>query len=495
MFMNTKFDEEWLVHATLSDIQTKLECGDITSQQLVLLYMERIATFDQAGMKINSILEMNPDAIFLAEALDKERSTSGARGPLHGIPILLKDNIDTGDKMHTSAGSLALADHRAAQDAFLAAKLRKAGAILLGKTNMTEWANFMTDGMPAGFSSRGGQVLNPYGPGTCFIGGSSSGSAAAVACSFAAGAIGTETSGSILSPASHNSVVGIKPTVGLVSRTGVIPITYTQDTAGPMAKTVRDAALLLGALTGVDEKDPATWRSASQAHVDYSAFLRRDGLRGKRIGVPRDDVYFNELNEEEKVLMERVIETLRAEGAIVVDNIAIPSAREKWDYAILIYEFKSALNQYLETLPAHHAIHSLRDVIACNEVHAESALQYGQVILQEAESLSGTLREPEYLRSRARNLQLSRTEGIDYALQQDGLDALFFAGEQGADLAARAGYPSITVPAGYTSQGHPIGATFTSTAYREPVLIEIAYSYEQASRLRVAPQFEKHRTE
>ncbi|MGZ4163686.1 MAG: amidase family protein, partial [Tumebacillaceae bacterium] len=410
--------QDWLVDATISDLQAKLESGEITSQQLVLFYMERIARYDQDGVKINSVLEINPDALFIADALDEERRVQGARGPLHGIPLLLKDNIDTGDKMHTSAGSLALADNRAAADSFLAARLREAGAILLGKSNMTEFANFMAVGMPAGYSSRGGQVLNPYGPGTCFIGGSSSGSAAAVACSFAAGAIGTETSGSILSPASHNSIVAIKPTVGLVSRTGIIPITYTQDTAGPMAKTVRDAALLLGALVGVDEQDPATLSSRHHLHTDYMPFLKADGLKGKRIGVVRDG-YFDQLqNEEEKALMEAAIHTLKEAGAVVIDDIVIPSAHEKWDYAILIHEFKSALNHYLEKVPPHLPVHSLQDIIRFHWEHAEATLPYGQAILHEAQLKSGTLRDPEYLTSRARNLYLSRTQGIDHALQK-----------------------------------------------------------------------------
>lgn len=478
---------DWLAQAAIGEIQAKLEAGELTSRELVLMYLERIAVYDQDGVKINSILEINPDALFIAEALDRERLLKGSRGPLHGIPIVLKDNIDTGDKMHTSAGSVALADHYAEADSFVAARLREAGAVLLGKANMTEWANLMSPTMPAGYSSRGGQVLNPYGPGTCFIGGSSSGSAAAVACGFAAGGIGTETTGSILSPAGQNSVVGIKPTVGLISRSGVIPVSYSMDTPGPMAKTVRDAALLLGAMTGVDEHDPATWSSEGAFKRDYTPYLREDGLQGMRIGVPREP-FFNELNAEEKELMEAALETLRQGGATVIDNVVIPSANGPWNHYVTFFELRSSLNHYLGKLPAHAAVHSLEDVIRFNRDHADVALRYGQSIFTDAVTYtSGTLRDAAYLKSKLHDVRESRTNGIDYALQEHQLDALFFPGASGAALAARAGYPSVTVPAGYTPEGHPVGATFTGKAYGEPILLQIAYAYEQASQLRVPP--------
>ena len=271
-------------------------------RELVKAYLDRIARYDKAGPCLNSVLEVNPDAMFIAEAMDLERARRGPRGPLHGIPVVLKDNIDTADKMHTSAGSLALADSFASKDSFVAERLREAGAVILGKSNMTEWANFMTQGMPNGYSSRGGQVLNPYGPGRLDVGGSSSGSGAAVAASLVAAGVGTETHGSILSPSASNGLVGVKPTVGLISRSGVIPISPVQDTPGPMTRCVEDAAILLGALAGPDERDPATWRSEGFYHKDYTRFLDRDGLKGKRIGIPRDD--YGRLDKERAALVE-----------------------------------------------------------------------------------------------------------------------------------------------------------------------------------------------
>ncbi|MGZ4112943.1 MAG: amidase family protein, partial [Tumebacillaceae bacterium] len=340
--------DEWLVEATIEDLQEKMASGEVTSAQLVLLYFDRIARFDKNGPKLNSVLELNPDALFIAEALDLERQVKGPRGPLHGIPVLVKDNIDTGDKMHTSAGSLALANSYAAEDSFVAKQLRAAGAVILGKANMTEWANFMTVNMPNGFSSRGGQVLNPYGPGQFDVGGSSSGSGSSVAANLATVAVGSETSGSILSPAGRNSLVGIKPTVGLVSRTGIIPIAHSQDTAGPMARTVADAAILLGALTGVDERDPATLSSEGRYLSDYTTCLDANGLQGARIGIARDYYFAEELDEEQLALIEAAIEVLKQAGAEVIDSIAIENAKEIDDnYDVLVYEFKPALNAYL----------------------------------------------------------------------------------------------------------------------------------------------------
>ncbi len=343
-----KYSESWLVESTVEEQQEKMESGELTSKELVLMYMDRIGKFDSAGPFINSVLEINPHALSIAESLDIERREKGPRSPLHGIPVLIKDNIDTGDQMHTSAGSLALANSYAQQDSFVAKKLREAGAVILGKTNMTEWANFMAEDMKNGYSSRGGQVLNPYGPGVFDVGGSSSGSGAAIASNFATVAIGTETSGSILSPSCQNSLVGIKPTVGLVSRTGIIPITHTQDTAGPMAKTVKDAAYLLDAIWGMDEKDTATKKIPSNIDSFVSS-LGEHHLIGKRIGIPRES-FFEQVDEEGNALMEAAIEKLKELGAIIIDPVEIPSAKYKWTYDVLTYEFKTGLNAYLSKI-------------------------------------------------------------------------------------------------------------------------------------------------
>lgn len=478
----------WLLTASIDDLQDKLSKNELTSRQLVLLYLERIAELDRGEHGIRSIIEINPDAIGIADTMDALRRRGEILGPLHGIPVLVKDNIDTGDAMHTSAGSLALADHYASEDAFAIRNLRKAGAILLGKTNMTEWANLISSDMPAGYSGRGGQTLNPYGR-EHFVGGSSSGSAAAIASGFAAASLGTETSASVLSPACQNSLVGIKPTVGLISRSGVIPVSFTQDTIGTLAKTVADAALLLGVLRGVDEQDPITGGSIAHCEEDYSASLRAAGLSGLRIGIPRD-VYFDGLDEEEARLTENAIDALARRGATIVEKVVIPSARESWDYGVAWLELKASLNRYLGRMPAHSPIRSLDDVIAFNAEHAEESLRYGQDLFVHANAFSGTLTEPQYLNSLLQNFDRSRTRGIDAALHNHELDALFFPGYRGADIAARAGYPSIVVPAGYRQNGQPIGVQFTGSAYSEAVLIRIAHVFEQATRHRVPPLFD-----
>ncbi|WP_026694289.1 amidase family protein [Peribacillus kribbensis] len=479
--------KEWLQDASIEDMQFKMDQGELSARELTLLYLKRISELDKKGPSINSVLEINPDALQIADALDAERKTKGARGPLHGIPLLIKDNIDTGDKLHTSAGSLALANSFAPSDSFVAASLREAGAIILGKTNMTEWANFMTDNMPSGYSSRGGQVLNPYGPGKFDVGGSSSGSGASIAASLAAASVGTETSGSILSPASQNSLVGIKPTVGLIGRTGIIPIAHTQDTAGPMARTVGDAVILLNALRGQDPADPATGANRL-ASVDFTASLKKDGLQGKRIGIARE-VYFDYLSEEKQHILDSAIEVLKQQGAVIIDQVEIPSSKEDWSYDVLTYEFKADLNAYLSRLTG--SVQSLADVIAFNETDPENRLKYGQTLLIEAEKTSGSLTEADYLDALEKDYFLSTEKGIDAALEQHGLDAIVFPNNIGAGIPAKAGYPSITVPAGYTEEGEPVGITFTGTAYSEQQLIEISYSYEQAAPVRKAPVFEK----
>lgn len=470
----------------IRDIQRALIAGKITCSELVANYMERIASIDKSGLKINSIIEMNPDAMLIAEVLDYEISTIGARGALYGIPILIKDNINTGDKMHTSAGSMALADSYAGEDAFIVKRLREEGAIILGKTNMTEFANFMSYNMKNGYSSKGGQVLNPYGPGIFDTGGSSSGSGAAVASNFCAAAIGTETSGSILSPSCQNSLVGIKPTVGLLSRHGIIPIAHSQDTAGPMCRTVEDAAIVLGALTGCDVKDAVTFTSRGRAFNDYTQFLDKNGLQEARIGIPRD-YYCDELTEEQKSLLEDAIDTMRKQGASIIDNINVKTSRDFESMNVLLYEFKSDMNAYLSSLGNNGSARTLKDIIEFNEKHSVTALKNGQAILIDSEKTSGTMTEPEYINDRLKDIRLSRAEGIDLALKENNIDVLLFAGTAGADIAARAGYPSITVPAGYTKEGEPFGITFTGTAYSEPILIKLAYAYEQASKKRIAP--------
>lgn len=463
-----------------------MRAGQVTAARLTRHFLERIEAYDRSGPRLNAVLEVNPEALELAEALDRERVSSGARGPLHGIPVLLKDNIATADRLHTSAGSLALKDVVALEDAFLVARLRDAGAVILGKANMTEWANFMTTGMPAGYSSRGGQVVNPY-VGSLSPGGSSSGSAVAVAAGFCTVAVGTETSGSILSPANQNSVVGIKPTVGLVSRSGVVPIAASQDTAGPLARTVADAAALLGSLTGVDPRDRATRRSRAHAHRDYTAFLDPRGLDGARIGVPRA-VFFEGLSAAEAPVIEAALEALRGLGAILVDPADIPTAREVTDFRsdVMLYEFKRDLNRYLTGLGAASPVRSLRALIRFNEARPREMLRYGQILLLAAQATSG-LRARTYVASRAEDLRLSRTEGIDPVMERERLAALVFPGRSGAAIGARAGYPSVIVPAGYTADGAPVGLTFLGRAWSEPALVRLGYAFEQATRHRRPP--------
>ncbi|MEK3856017.1 amidase family protein [Cytobacillus sp. FSL H8-0458] len=480
------FHDDFLLEATIDEMQKKMQSGEITSKELVLMYMNRIGQLDK---NIHSVLELNPDALHIAAALDAEREKKGPRSPLHGIPILLKDNIDTGDKMQTTAGSLALKGHYAQSDSFVASQLRKAGAVIIGKTNMTEWANFMTEGMPSGYSSRGGQTLNPYGPGKFDVGGSSAGSGAAIAANFAAAAIGTETSGSILSPASQNSLVGIKPTVGLVSRTGIIPIAHSQDTAGPMARTVKDAALLLNVLAVSDENDPVTLTNQDLQGKDFTAFLDENGLQGARIGIARE-TYFDYLSSEKLAIMNQAVARLNELGAEVVDEVVIPSTKTEWSYDVLTYEFKADVNAYLRTVAPHLHIRTLSDVIEFNEKNSEKCLKYGQSILIEAEQTSGDLTEMSYISALEKDIYFSGERGIDYVMQEHNLDAIVFPNNFGAGIPAKAGYPSITVPAGYTPEGEPVGITFTGLAYSEPLLIKLAYAFEQAARHRKAPELE-----
>ena len=473
--------------ATIKEMAEALEKGTIDSQTLVQAYLKRIADFDKSGPKLNSVLEINPDALHIAEALDRERQLTGPRSMLHGIPIMIKDNINTHDKMHTRAGSVALAENYAPYDAFVAEKLRAAGAIIFGKTNLTEFANFMTEKMPNGYSSRGGQVLNPYGPGKFDTGGSSAGSGVAVAANLCAAAVGTETSGSIISPACSNSIVGIKPTLGMISRTGIVPIAHSQDTAGPMTRTVEDAAILLGALTYIDSADPVTYRSKNKTSSDYTKFLDKNGLKGARIGVPK--YIYKDLKGEELEMMHQCIAEIKQLGAEVIEDKDLDSYEKLDNYDVLLYEFKSDLNAYLSTLGVATKMKNLRDIIEYNNNNAEKALKYGQTILVQCESISGTLTEPEYISAKLQDLSLSTTDGMDAFMAENKVDAMLFPSTAGVSMAAKAGYPSIAVPAGYCKDGTPFGITFSAEAFSEPKLIKLAYAYEQATKKRISPKF------
>jgi len=462
---------------TILEVQRALESGAVTSLELTKQYLDRIATYDST---LCSIREINPDALEIAAELDKKRQEMDQVGLLYGIPVIIKDNIDTNDSMATTAGSIALENNFANEDAFIVKKLREAGAIIIGKANLSEFANFITKlDMPNGYSSLGGQVMNPYGPGVWDVGGSSSGTGASIAANFAVVGIGTETSGSILSPASNNSLVGIKPTLGLVSRTGIIPLAHSQDTAGPMTRTVSDAAILLGIIAGVDESDKVTKTSIGQPR-DYTAFLQTDGLKGKRIGIDRS---FLPEEEEEVALFEEAMEELAKQGAVLLD-VTIP--REKFDSIVLYHEFKYGINNYLHKLSDEVPVHSLSEVIEFNKQHLD-VVKYGQTILEYCDTLNGDLEDAKYKEHRETDIRLSATEGIDRTVKENQLDVLVFAKYLGCAMPAKAGYPSVTVPAGYTTKGKPMGITFSGLAYSEPSLIEMAYSYEQATKHRISP--------
>lgn len=481
-----------LEEATVADVNAAFDAGALTSERLTQLYLNRIDAYDNNGPSINSFLTINPNALQTAAALDQERQLTGPRSPLHGVPVLLKDNIDTFD-LPTTAGSLALEGSIPPDDAFITQQLRDAGAVILGKANLTEYANFLANGMPAGYSSLGGYVFNPYNPvpleggdgrPALSPGGSSAGSAAAVAANLTTVSIGTETSGSILSPGNQNSVVGIKPTVGLVSRDGIIPIAASQDTAGPFGRTVADAATLLGEITGVDPSDPATSTSEGKFSTDYTQFLNSDGLQGARIGVPKD-FYWDTLTDEQRAIVEEAISVMESRGAVIV-NENIPTAQELGDFdsSVLYYEFKRDLNAYLSSLGSDAPVETLADVIAFNEANPEAALKYGQARALRAET---TTDELQYLEDRATDLRLAKEEGLDFLINEYDLDAVLFPATRGAAIGAKAGYPSIIVPGGYQSDGAPYGVALLGTAYSEPTLISLAYSYEQASMLRLSP--------
>ncbi len=472
---------------TLNQLHIHFENGDLTSFDLVKYYLDRISKYDKQGPKINSVLEVNPDALFIARNLDYERKNGKVRGPLHGVPVIIKDNIDTADQMHTSAGSLALQNHYAPNDAFIVKKLREAGAVILGKANMTEWANFMAYHMPNGYSSRGGQVLNPYGPGVLDVSGSSSGSAAAVACNFAALSIGTETSGSILCPAGNNNIVGIKPTVGLVSRSGIIPISISQDTAGPMARNVKDAAILLEVIAGMDPQDTATHIAPQQS--SFIDGLERSTLKGKRFGVVYD-FCIRDLNVKQKSVFDEALELIKKQGGeiIYLDQIS-PLEKEGSNYTVLLHEFKSGINHYLKSVSPAIGISALSDVIAFNNEHKESCLKHNQELLIESNETDGTLTGPEYIQSRMNDLEKTQNDGIDLVMKEHQLHALISPNDVWYGIPAKAGYPSISVPSGSDEDGLPLSVIFTGEAFSEKKLIQLAYAFEQVSQKRLPVEF------
>lgn len=491
-----------LEELTISELQGGMQSGRFTSHSLVKKYLDRIEAVDKGGPALNAVIEINPDAIAIAEALDRERKDKGARSPLHGIPVLIKDNIDTADRMLTTAGSLALVGSRPSQDAFVARKLREAGAVILGKTNLSEWANFRSSHSTSGWSGRGGQTRNAYAldRNPC---GSSSGSGVAPAANLCAAAIGSETDGSVVCPSSANSLVGIKPTVGLIGRSGIIPISHSQDTAGPMARSVSDAAILLGALTGIDPNDPLTKTSAGKSFTGYTQFLDKDGLRGARLGVARK--YFGFSDRVDK-LMNDLIAEMKKMGAVIIDPTDIPTSGKFDDseLEVLLFEFKADLNSYLSRRGTGSQVHSLKDVIDFNERNRDREMPYfGQDLFIKAQA-KGPLTDRKYLQALAKNHLLSRTQGIDFVMRKHRLDAMIaptggpawptdwingdhFTGGY-SSASAVAGYPHITVPAGYVF-GLPVGISFFAGAWSEPKLIKYAYAFEQATKARQTPRF------
>jgi amidase len=495
-----EFDE-----ITIAELQAGMTAGKYSARSIAEKYLARIDQIDKHGPAINSVIEINPDALSIAESLDAERKDKSARGPLHGVPVLIKDNIDTADRMATTAGSLAMVGSKPPKDSTVAQKLRDAGAVILGKTNLSEWANIRSGHSTSGWSGRGGQTRNPYctDRNPC---GSSAGSGAATAANLCAGSIGTETDGSIICPSSTNGIVGIKPTVGLLSRTGIVPISHTQDTPGPMCRTVRDAATMLGALTGIDAEDHATDDSREKSYTDYTQFLKADGLRGARIGVVRRNFGFHEGVDK---VMEEALQAMKKEGAILVDPAVIETAGKfgATEFTVLLYELKADLNAYLARLGPNTPMNTLQDLIDFNEHNREKEMPFfGQDTFLKAQE-KGPLTTQEYLDAIKNNFQLARKEGIDATMDKDKLDALvapsggpawvidhvngdyFGGGSSGA--AAVAGYPNVTVPAGFVS-GLPVGVSFFGRAWSEPLLIRLAYAFEQVTKVRKAPRFLPH---
>jgi amidase len=491
-----------VVEMSVVELQAALTAGSLTSHALAAGYLARIKAIDKSGPRINSVIELNPQGLEVARALDEERKMKGPRGPLHGMTVLLKDNVATADNMSTTAGSLALVGAKAPRDAFLVSRLRQAGAVMLGKTNLSEWANLRSTRSTSGWSGRGGLTKNPYAlDRNCS--GSSSGTGAAIAASLATLGIGTETDGSIISPASICGLVGLKPTVGLVSRDGIVPLSHSQDTAGPMTRTVADAAALLTVIAGKDARDAAT---LGQPEIpDYSTFLDVDGLRGARLGVVKGAMASN---RRVQVLFEAALEVLKAKGAVLID-VELPSASKYADSEteVLLYEFKADLNAYLAEFAVGAPVKTLKDIIAFNEKNRTLEMPYfDQELFIQAEA-KGPLTSPEYVAALAQNKKFSRTEGIDAVMKKHSLDALcglsssqawltdFLNADHFSDSfttpAAVAGYPHITVPSGFYG-GLPIGISFVAGAYAEPMLFKLAYGFEQATKHRKPPRFLEH---
>lgn len=501
---NEPFKDDFALNEmTIDELQEKMKNGTYTSRAITEMYLQRINDIDHEGPELNSVIELNPDALAIADQADEERKAGKVRGPMHGIPVLLKDNIDTGDKMMTTAGSLALDGHKAAADAFIVKQLRAAGAVILGKTNLSEWANFRSDHSSSGWSSRGGQTKNP-----CALNrnpcGSSSGSGVAVAANLCVVAVGTETDGSITAPASYNGIVGLKPTVGLLSRSGIIPISKTQDTAGPMTRTVRDTAILLAAMAGIDPNDPYTSKSEGKIQKDYTTFLDANALQGKRIGVEKS--FLEGRQEGVEALYKQAIELLKSKGATIVE-VELMKATDKLgeaEWNVLLYEFKDGLNKYLATAKAQ--VKTLADVIAFNKKNESTVMPYFKQENLERSEKKGGLDSKEYIDYLAKSIQAGKI--IDDMMKEHQLNAIIgttIGPANCTDLvngdystrfyfpppAARAGYPHITVPMG-TLNELPVGLSFIAGAYKEGPLLGIAYAYEQASKKRAAPKFLKN---
>lgn len=491
-----------LEEMTIADLQEEMQSGRLTASSITEMYLSRIDNIDRSNQMLRSVLEVNPDALAIADTRDAERKEGHVYGPLHGIPIIIKDNIDTADKMQTTAGSLALLGSKVPKDAFIVQQLRKAGAIILGKSNLSEWANFRSTRSSSGWSARGGQTKNPYvlDRNPC---GSSSGSGTSVSANLCSAAIGTETDGSIVCPSNATGIVGIKPTIGLISRSGIIPIAHSQDTAGPMARTVHDAAILLESLTGIDLEDEATIKSKGKLSTDYTQFLDLNGLKNARVGVARNTFGFHEKVDK---LMEDAIYVMKQLGAEIIDPANIETAGKFRDseFEVLLYEFKADLNKYLSRLRPSAQVKTLKDIIEFNEKNREKEMPYfEQEIFLMAEK-KGPLTDEAYLKAIKKNHQLAAVEGIDKTIRQHKLDAIIAPtrnpawptdlvnGDHGlggsSSYAAVAGYANITVPAGYVF-GLPVGISFFAGAFSEPTLIKLAYAFEQATKFRQPPKF------
>lgn len=502
VYENEFADDFLLKETTIDELQQQMQNGKLSSARITQMYLQRIEAIDKSGPQLNAVIEINPDAMMIARAMDEERKAGTLRSPLHGVPILIKDNINTADKMMTTAGALVLKGNIAAEDAFIVARLREAGAVILGKTNLSEWANFRSTKSASGWSSRGGQTKCPYilnrNPS-----GSSAGSGTATSANLCAVSIGTETDGSIVSPASVNGLVGIKPTVGLWSRSGIIPISATQDTAGPMCRTVKDAAILLGALTGVDTKDVITQQSIGKSYKDYTQFLHKDALKEKRIGIEKSHL---EGNENIVALYKQAIELIKKSGAEIIEVDILKPVNKKVgnaEFEVLLYEFKEGVNRYLST--ANAAVKSVADVIEFNKANEPQAMPYFKQEILKMANDKGDLNSKEYKDALAKTL--SSRKIISGIIKENKLDALcgvtnglaccidlvngdYDTGFSLSTPAAISGFPHITVPMGLV-HGLPIGISFFNTAYTEPQLLSIAYAYEQCSAMRTAPVFKQ----